>query len=157
MLYLALGLSIAAVVLIVVDIFLEGFGILGVFGLILMAASIFVNLVYVPFGQFIIIGKAVVLIVAGVFFFRFLKRRQLYGKFILKETLKEDEVDFSALENFLGKEGVTKTALRPFGRADVDGTSIEVCCSDSKYIPVNKRVKVVDLRERKLFVTAIDN
>jgi len=155
MLYLALGLSLAAVVMIIVDIFLEGFGILGVFGLIVMAASVFVNVAYVPFGIFIVFGKAAVLIVFGVFFFRYLKQKQLYGKFILKETLREDEKDISKLENFLGKEGVTKTALRPFGQADIDGTSIEVC-SDSKYIPVNKRVKVVDLKERKLFVMAID-
>jgi membrane-bound serine protease (ClpP class) len=156
MIYLALGLSLAAVVMIVVDIFLEGFGILGVLGLLVMAASIFVNVVYVPFGIFIVIGKTVVLVVAGVFFFRYLKQKKLYGKFILKETLMEDEIDFSALEHFVGKEGITKTALRPFGKANIDGANIEVC-SDAKYIPANKHVKVVELKERKLFVTAIDN
>ncbi|MCL2402380.1 MAG: hypothetical protein FWC90_07030 [Oscillospiraceae bacterium] len=155
MIYLALGLSLAAVVMIVVDVFLEGFGILGTFGLLVMAASIFINVAYVPFGIFIMAGKVVALVVAGVFFFRYLKRKQLYGKFILKETLLEDKIDFSALENFLGKEGITRTALRPFGQANIEGTSVEVCCSDAKYIPVNQRVKVVDLRDRKLFVTVV--
>jgi membrane-bound ClpP family serine protease len=91
----------------------------------------------------------------GVFFFRFLKRKQLYGKLVLYETLAEDDVDFSYLAQFLGKEGVTRTALGPFDHADIDGTDIEVC-SNSKYIPVNQRIKVVDFKEHKLFVAAVE-
>ena len=156
MLSLALGLSLAAVIVIVIDVFLEGFGILGVVGLLLLAASIFVNIVHVPFGVYIVIGQAAVLIPASVFFVRYLKRKQIYGKFILNETLAQEKQDFSELQELLNQEGVTKTALRPFGQAEFNGVNVEAVCADSKYIPANKRVKAVGLKDKYLFVRLIE-
>ena len=157
MLSLALGLSLAAIIVIVIDVFLEGFGILGVVGLLLLAASIFVNIVHVPFGVYIVIGQAAVLIPASVFFVRYLKRKQIYGKLILNETLAEDRQDFSGLQELLNQEGVTKTALRPFGHAEFNGVNVEAVCADSKYIPANKRVKAVGLKDKYLFVRVLED
>jgi len=89
-----------------------------------------------------------------VFFFRYLRRHQLYGKLILNETLAEEQRDILVLEHFLGKEGITKTALRPFGHVDFNGINLEVR-SESEYISANTRVIAVDLRDKKLFVKAI--
>ena len=156
MIYLALGLSLAAVVVLIVDIYIEGFGILGIFGLILLGVSIFVNISFVPFGTFVVIGKIVILIPGIIFFVRYLKRKGLYGKLVLNETLAEDEKkDFSYFEELLGCEGVTLTALRPFGRAEFDGVSVEVY-SDSTYLPANESVKVVRFKDKKLFVKPIE-
>jgi len=155
MFYLALGLFIVAVFLIVVDVFLEGFGILGVVGLIAMAGSLFVNLAYVPFGGWIIVVKAAILIPAGILFFRYLKRKKLYGKWILTDTLAGEQKDFSALQDFVGLKGITTSALRPYGRADFDGAGTDVY-SDSTYIPVNTEIEVVRLQDNKLFVKMIE-
>jgi len=56
----------------------------------------------------------------------------------------------------LGKEGITKTDLRPQGMVDFNGTNVEVV-SDAKFIPVDKRVKVVDVQNRRVFVKLIEN
>ena len=155
MIYLALGLSLAAVIILIVDIYIEGFGILGVFGLILLGVSIFINVSFVPFGTFIVIGKLVIIIPGIIFFVRYLRRKGLYGKLVLNETLAEDKKkDLSELEGFLGREGVTLTALRPFGRAEFDGVSVEVC-TESVYLPADERVKVVQFKDKKLFVKPI--
>jgi len=156
MLYLTIGLFLLAVMILFVDIYIEGFGPLGAVGLVLAAASLFIAIAFVDYGGFIVLGKIAVMVPSTFLFYRFLRSRQLDGHLILNETLAEDVVDLSGLEFFMGKEGVATTALRPQGKADFNGTSVEVC-SDSKYIPSGKRVKVVDVRERKLFVTLVEN
>ena len=156
MLFLAIGLFLLAVFILVVDIYIEGFGPLGVVGLVLAAASLFISIAFIPFGWAIVIGKIVIMVPGTILFYRFLRSRQLDGKFILTETLAEDVVDVSGLEYFMGKEGVTKTALRPHGRAEFNGAIVEVL-SDSKYIPLGKRVKVVDVKDRRVFVALVEN
>ena len=156
MLMLAIGLFIIAVLILFVDIYIEGFGPLGAVGLVLAAISLFISVAWVPFGGLIVLGKIALMVPSTFLFYRFLRSRQLDGHLILNETLAEDVIDLSGLEFFMGKEGVAVTALRPHGKADFNGTSVEVC-SDSKYIPSGKRVKVVDVRERKLFVALVEN
>ncbi|MCL2376077.1 MAG: hypothetical protein FWC76_01650 [Defluviitaleaceae bacterium] len=156
MLIWAIVLFIIGAFILLVDIYIEGFGVLGVIAILVIAASLFINVAFVPLGGFIVAGKIVVMVPGSIMFFRFLRSRQLDGKFILSETLAEDKVDVSGLEYFRGKEGITKTALRPQGMADFNGAGVEVC-SDSKYIPEGKRIKVVDVRDRKVFVTLIEN
>jgi membrane-bound ClpP family serine protease len=107
-------------------------------------------------GWLIVLGKIAFLVPTGFAVVHYLKRKQLTGKLILNETLAEDKADVVGLEYFVGKEGVTKTALRPFGTADFNGSSIEVCADTSKYIAVNKRVRVIDVKERKVFVVQAD-
>jgi len=156
MLIWAIVLLVVGIFILVVDVYIEGFGVLGVVALVLVTASLFLTVLFVPFGQFIVLGKLVLMVPGAFLFFRFLKTRQLDGRFILTETLAEDKIDVSGLEYFLGKEGITKTALRPQGKADFNGADVEVS-SDSKYIPEGKRVKVVDVKGKKVLVALIEN
>ena len=156
MLMLAIGLFVIAVLILFVDIYIEGFGPLGAVGLVLAAISLFISVAWVDFGGFIVLGKIALMVPSTFLFYRFLRARQLDGSLVLNETLNHDAVDVSGLEFFMGKEGVAVTALRPHGRADFNGANVEVC-SQSKYIPSGKRVKVVDIQERRLFVQLVEN
>ena len=156
MMYLAIGLFIVAIIILFVDIYIEGFGPLGVVGLLLAAASLFISVAFVPAGLFIVLGKLGLMVPGTVLFYRFLRVRQMHGKLILHDTLNEDVQDVSGLAYFLGKEGVASTALRPYGTADFNGNRVDVC-SQSKYIPAGKRVKVVEVKERKVFVSLVEN
>jgi len=156
MLVWAIVLLVIGMALLVVDIFIEGFGVLGVVALAIVAASLFMTVAFVPFGHFIVVGKIIVLVPGTYAFFRFLKAKQLDGKLILSETLAEDKADVAGLEYFMGKEGLTKTALRPQGTADFNGAGVEVV-SESKYIPEGKRVKVINVIGRKVMVAQIEN
>ncbi|MDR2183022.1 MAG: hypothetical protein LBE55_02500 [Clostridiales bacterium] len=156
MLIWAIVLLVVGLFLLVVDIYIEGFGVLGVVALAILAASLFITAAFVPMGGYIVLGKIALLVPGTFFFFRFLKSKQLDGRLILTETLAQDKVDVSGLEYFMGKEGITKTALRPQGMADFNGAGVEVS-SDSKYISEGKRVKVVDVKGGKVFVTLIEN
>ncbi|MCL2574401.1 MAG: hypothetical protein FWE34_07620 [Defluviitaleaceae bacterium] len=149
-------LMVIGLFLLVVDIYIEGFGILGIVALVVIAVALMMTAMSGDLGVYIVIGKIIVTVPGCILFFRFLRSRQLDGKLILTETLAEDKVDLSGLEYFVGKEGVTKTALRPQGTVDFNGAGVEVC-SESKYIPEGKRVKVVNLNGNKLMVALIEN
>lgn len=156
LLTLAIGLFLVAVIILFVDIYIEGFGPLGVIGLVVAAVSLFISVAFIPGGIFIVLGKIGLMVPGTFLFYRFLRVRQMDGRLILTETLAEDVVDVSGLEYFVGKEGIAQTALRPYGKAEFNGASVEVC-SQSKYIPAGKRIKVVDVKERKVFVTIVEN
>jgi len=156
LMYLAIGLFIVAILVLFVDIYIEGFGPLGVVGLLLAGASLFITVAFVDLGLFIVLGKLGVMVPGTILFYRFLRVRQMDGRIVLHDTLNEDVQDVSGLVYFLGKEGVAQTALRPYGTADFNGSTVDVC-SQSKYIAAGKRVKVVDVKERKVLVSLVEN
>ena len=156
MLVLGIGLFIIAIAILVIDIYIEGFGPLGIAGLIAASIALAITGFMVPFGGFIVLGKIAVTFPAIILFFRFLKSRQLDGRLILTETLAEDVHLVSGLEFFAGKEGVAKTALRPHGSVEFNGATIEVA-SESGYIAQGKRVKVVEVKDKKVLVALVEN
>ncbi|MCL2855159.1 MAG: hypothetical protein FWE21_06020 [Defluviitaleaceae bacterium] len=156
MFYLAIGLFVVSLIVSIVDIFIEGFGPLAIIGLVGVAISLILTVVSSPIGGFVVLGKLLVTVPGLWLLWRFLRKRQLDGRFILSETLAEDVVDMEGLDYFMGKEGITTSALRPHGFADFNGTKVEVS-SGAGYIDVDKRVKVVDVQSRKVFVKLIEN
>ena len=156
MMYIAIGIFVVSMLVLIGDIFLEGFGPLAVVGLIGVVVSLVMTAFSHPFGGIIVLGKIAVIVPGLYLLFRFLRKRQLDGRFINNEILAEDTVEMEGLEYFMGKEGMTKTALRPHGFADFNGTRVEVN-SETGYIPVDKRIKVVDVQRRKVFVKLAEN
>lgn len=156
MIYIAFGVFFVSLLVLIIDIFIEGFGVLGVVGLVGIIISLSLTAFGVPGGGIIVLVKVGLTVPALWLLYRFLRKRQLDGKFILTETLATDKAEVGGLEHFLGKEGVTKTALRPQGFADFNGQNVEVA-SDAGFVAVDKRVKVVDVQERKLLVRLIEN
>jgi len=156
MIYIALGLFFISLLVLIADVFIEGFGVIAIIGLVGIVTSMALTAFGVDYGGLIVLGKIVVTVPLVWLLYRFLRKKQLDGKFILSETLAEDVRPVGGLEYFLGKEGVTKTALRPQGFADFNGQNVEVA-SDAGFIPVDKRVKVVDVQERKVLVKLIEN
>jgi len=154
MIYLALALSFLGITLLIIDICIEGFGIIGVVGVLIFIGSLFISILFVDHGALVILIKFAVYIPATLLLLRFLKRKRFHDKIVLNDTLVEEEEDTSELANFLNMDGVTTTALRPFGRADVNGNNIEVW-SEIDFISAGRPVKVIKQQGRKLFVKEI--
>ena len=151
---IALVLFVLAIVLLLIEGFTTGFGAFGVPGLLSLAAAVFITIVTVPHGLFIVLGVLAVIVPLGLFFLRYIRRKQLDGRLVLTEVLADDKNDVSGLEYFAGKEGISQTALRPLGRADFNGANIEVY-SKTNYIAQNKRVKVVDVKNNRVYVKEV--
>lgn len=155
MILLAVILLLAGCGFLVAEMFIPGFGFFGISGIIMLVVSSFLTALAFPFGIFIMLGEIVLI---GLFIYLisiYLRKKQFRGKLILDETLNFDKRDIGDLDYFMGKEGVTKTSLRPFGVVDFNGIDIEVC-SDGAYITENKRVKVTGIKQNTVIVKQLN-
>lgn len=155
MLYLSLVLLFIGVALLCAEAFIPGFGVLGVSGIVLIVVSSIIVAFTVPFGPLIVIGEVIILAFAIYALLKFLKKKQLYSKLVLNETLNVEEREIGNLDYFIGKEGFTKTSLRPFGTVDFSGVTVEVY-SDSGYIDAQKNVVVTEVKQQKIIVKSLN-
>ena len=155
-----------------IEIFLiPGFGVFGVTGGLMMLASLVMAMQ--TFGVGFSTGRmaqslaTLVAAMAGVLAFgivsnRFLPRMPLFNQMILAPpgfetavpTLRPDlleEVERGPLGPRLGDEGVTRTTLRPAGKADLGGDYVDVV-SDGPFIDAGVPVRVTRLEGPRVFV-----
>ncbi len=149
--YSLLGLLlILGVIMLLIEAFTPNFGICGTLGIIFL--SIFIGVVVgIRYGLLVAALAFVGLVIIAKLFYNYIKRHQLYGKIILDETLACERSELGNLEGLLGKEGMTKTPLKPLGVADFNGNAFEVC-SDGEYILANKKIKVINVTKNKIIV-----
>jgi len=135
MLYWIIGLLSIGIVLIVLEALMPGFdfGISGILGLIAVIASSVLIIMEVDNGIFIVAGKVVVIGAFIALMSLYFRKRGAKKSLILNESLAQDPNVAAATEKLatlVGKSGVTKTALRPHGLADLDcpemGIDVEV-------------------------------
>ena len=113
--------------LLIVEVFMPGFGLPGISGIILEVVAIV--LTYLWHGGLAALGMTlIILAVVGI---------------ILndEESAADGYVATRDMEVFLGKEGVTTTVLRPTGMAEFEGVKLNVV-ADGEYIPKDARVRV---------------
>ncbi|MEG0742910.1 MAG: NfeD family protein [Clostridia bacterium] len=129
-----------------VEVFMPGFGLPGIVGMLLEIAAIV--LTYLWHGGLAALGitlviLAVVAIVISLALRSANKGRLSKSHIILNDTEAHSQ-GYSAtqdMEIFLGKEGRTITVLRPSGMAEFDGMKLNVV-ADGEYIPKDIPVKV---------------
>ncbi len=147
---------LAGVILLVIEMYTPGFGVAGISGLVCFIASVVVGAK--NFLQACVL-TVMVLVAVGVIIIAFIiliSAGKLPTPLILKNSAKKAEgfvsgKDFSFL---IGKAAVAKTALRPAGKAEVDGVvydvvsegefidcgaQIIICGADSNRITVKRR------------------
>ena len=145
---------IIALICLVVEMFIPGFGFFGISGLILMAVSAVLAIMYIPYGWVFVTAQALVIIAFVYLIYRRIRNKQLYSNLIMSETLQEDIPAIGDLDSLIGKEGQALTTLRPFGEAGFNGRQLEVC-SDGPYIERGAKVKVTEIRNSRVMVTEI--
>ena len=150
---------IIGVGLLVAEVFMPGFGVAGISGIVLEIISII--LTYVKYGGLAALGLTVVILaVIGITISVSLrsatKGRLSKSRIILKdrETSAEGYLASADMEVFVGKEGEATTVLRPSGMADVDGIRLNVV-SEGEYIPKGTKVRVVRVDGARVVVRAL--
>lgn len=155
MIYAALIFLIIGALCLLSEIFIPGFGFFGITGIISLIVSSVITVLFVPFGVFIVLAEILALGLILIIVLKYIKRHQLHGKIILDETLNDDKKEIAGLDYFIGKSGVTKTPLRPFGSADFNGNTVDVY-SEGEYISEHESIKVVAVRENKIYVKKLN-
>ena len=146
---------LVGVALLVVEVFVPGFGLPGVSGLALLIAGIVIT--WNTYGP--VAGLAVTIIslaLAGISISVSVKSaangRLSRSALILKDTTPA--VDHEDTEALLGREGQTLTVLNPVGVADFDGVRLNVV-SEGTYLSKDVRVKVTKVEGTKIIVREI--
>jgi len=145
--------------LLTVEVFLPGFGLPGISGIVFEAVSIV--LTYIRYGGLAALGMtlitlAVVAIVVSLALRSVNKGKLSKSSVILTDTESTEEgyVATRDMDVFLGKEGVSTTVLRPTGMAEFDGVKLNVI-TDGEYIAKDVPVRVDHVEGARVVVRRI--
>jgi len=146
---------LAGVALLVVEVFMPGFGLPGVSGLVLIAVGVVMT--WNTYGP--VAGLAVTLIalaLAGISISVSLKSaangRLSRSALFLKDTVAP--VEHEETDALVGKTGETVTVLSPVGFAEFDGVRLNVI-TEGSYLEKGRPVKVTKVEGNKIIVREI--
>ncbi len=157
---------VAGVVLILIEIFVPGFGVFGILGIVFMVAGLFLGLIadfpLIDWADisFAIIQLALSFIATGVLIFlitKFLPRSNMWNKLILASnitggsgyTSSEPEID-----HLINMKGIALTDLRPSGTIKIDNKRYDVV-TGGEYITKGSQVTVLSVSGSKVLVEEI--
>ena len=146
---------VAGVALLVLEVFVPGFGFPGISGLILLVVGVFIT--WRNYGP--VAGLAVTLIalaLAGIAISVSMKSAASgkLSKSALVLNSVTQSVDNEEKETLVGKEGVASTVLSPAGFAEFDGVRLNVV-TDGVYVAKGARVRVAKVEGSKIQVQVI--
>ena len=149
------ALLIIGYCLVVIEMYIPGFGVPGVSGLICMVVGIF----FLSGGSFVkgLILTLIMAVLVGLALFVCMrsasKGRIARSKLVLHQTSTTPEGLRSKYEGYVGKIGVSHTPLRPSGVVLIDGQRITVQ-TDGEFIGENRPVVVTRVEGNIVFVGA---
>ena len=146
---------LTGVALLVLEVFVPGFGLPGISGLILLTAGIVMT--WMSYGMAACLAVTLIsLALAGISISVSIKSAAS-GK-LSKSALILNDVTQSAendeVKAFLGREGITTTVLNPVGVAEFDGVRLNVLSEDS-FLERGVRVKVSKVDGTRIIVREI--
>ena len=153
----ALILMLMGVVLLVVEMYIPGFGVPGITGVALLVIGFVVLGPTLGQGLLLFIILAAILCIAlSICLYSASKGRLGKSKLVLKDVaVVEDIAESNDLNYFIGREGIAHTALRPAGIGEFDGVKLNVV-SDGEFIAQGKRVKVLSVEGNRIVVCELE-
>ncbi|MCG2711260.1 MAG: hypothetical protein L6416_02905 [Candidatus Omnitrophica bacterium] len=162
--WMDLAIFVIGFILLLIELLaVPGFGIIGLTGLLFIISGLVLTLLKHPFtlpsfeldsALFTISGAFIITFVLAILGFRFLPRTNLFKRVILR-ACEEKNLGFqteSLAQNIcLGKVGISKTILRPSGKAVFDDEVLDVTTL-GEFIPKGKIVIIVKIEGNKIFV-----
>jgi len=168
----------AGLVLLMLEFFVvPGFGITGVAGIVLIIVSLILTLVFNVGFKFTFdpefdaaahISKMTILVLlsslAGFFIALWLGKKLIlaetrFGSLALRTKMDSDK-GFTSQdmrnEQYVGKEGIAQTILRPSGKINIDGEILDATVEHG-YVEAGEKVKVTKFENAQLFVKKMVN
>lgn len=150
---------LAGVGLLILEVFLPGFGLPGVSGIILQFITIW--LTWASYGPVAALGMTIVILAVVAIAISISLKSAAKGRLSRSNIINRHQESFQEgysatgdMEVFLGKEGVTATVLRPAGIAEFDGVRLNVV-SDGEFINANTHVRIERVDGPRILVRAI--
>jgi len=149
-------LFMGGILLILIELYVPGFGFFGISGISCILASIFLTLGGNMAAVTMLCISLAVAIVVFILILKFLPSSRLWAKMVLKES-EDSGAGFSSSDDYssyLGREGVVVSQLRPAGIMEIEGIQIDVV-SEGKYIELGAKVKVVSVNGNRIVVRSV--
>lgn len=149
-------LFFVGIVLIVIELFIPGFGVFGIAGILCLVASFFLILGGNMQALNWLAGSISAALILFALFLRKLPSSKMWNRFVLKKTLNKDDGYSSGpdYELYLGKNGVATTQLRPGGLAEIEGKRLDVL-TYGDFVEPGTKIVVIKVEGNKLFVEKI--
>lgn len=151
---------VAGLSLLVVEVFMPGFGVPGISGIVLLLIS--AALLWMRAGPLaalalIVIIVAMVAIALSITLKSASSGRLSKSPIILKDAMRTEDGYVAAddMSVFVGRAGETRTVLRPSGIADFDGVRLNVV-SDGIYLKQGAKVKIDRVEGSRIVVSEIE-
>ena len=148
-------LLIVGLLCVFIELLMPGFGIFGILGIIFIILSWIITIFTFKLGIVIVLIEIIFISILLFLIIKKLKNMQIYGKFILSDVVQQDKKEVGNMEELVGREGICRTDLRPFGNAEFNGVVLEVL-SDDGYIKRNSLIKIIKFEDNKLYVRLVN-
>lgn len=145
-------LLIIGFALVVVEMYVPGFGLPGIAGgiCLITGVALYAKTDVVAWLVMIVIIVSLLCVALSISIRSAAKGRLAKSKLVLNEV-STSEVGESDLSYYVGKSGSTTTVLRPAGIGEFDGVKLNVL-SDGEYIPEGARITVTKVEGNRIFV-----
>ncbi len=152
-----LVMMLVGVGLLVFEMYVPGFGAPGISGIALLVLSFILLKPTLAQGLVLFAILAAILCVAlSICLYSASKGRLSKSKLVLNDVaVPADSAENNDLNYFIGREGVTHTALRPAGIGEFDGVKLNVV-SDGEFIAQGKRIRVLSVQGNRIVVREIE-
>ena len=149
-------LMLVGVVLLVVEMYIPGFGVPGILGIGSLALSFILLKPTMEQGLVLLAVLAAVLCVAlSICLFTASRGRLSKSRLVLNDVaVPADIAENNDLNYFIGKTGAAHTALRPSGIGEFDGVKLNVV-SDGEFITAGRPIRVQRVEGNKIVVSEI--
>ena len=142
--------------LVVIEMYIPGFGVPGIAGIIMLIGGVYFAHPS-PLGAVIMVLVIVALlcIALSICLHSAANGRLSKSRLVLHDVATQAETsETNDLAYFVGREGESRTVLRPAGMAEFDGVKLNVV-SDGEYIAVGARVVVDRVEGNRIVVREI--
>jgi membrane-bound serine protease (ClpP class) len=157
---LAIFLLLLCAALLVAEVFVPSFGLIGLCALASLSGGIAIFFKLSPTAGWCGIITAVVMIPATLVFAYKIFPKTSFGKTVSLDGPKRQKgdaiSDTEQLKALLGKKAITLTMLRPVGMCDFAGTRLE-CVAESGYVVSGKTVEVIKVEGTQLTVRQVED
>lgn len=152
-----IAIFIVGVIFIIIEILtptvglLAGIGVVAIFYSLILAMGGDINAIYM---------MAISLVIAIIIFAIIIKKlpsSKLWKKIILTNTSSTEQGYVSSVDysQYLNKEGIVLTELRPSGSVEIDGVPVDVV-SEGKFISKGEKVRVAKIEGMRIIVRKIE-
>ncbi|HHV98857.1 MAG TPA: hypothetical protein GXX36_04675 [Clostridiaceae bacterium] len=149
-------LFIVGLALVFVEMFLPGFGVAGITGIILLIIGIIITAKTVFEALIMILILLAILGVAFFLVFRSATKGKLSKSLVLSDSINKSS-GYSSVDEYksmVGKEGIALSVLRPSGIADFDGVKLDVV-TEGEYIPSGTKIKIIQVSGPRIVVREV--